>query len=431
MSFSLLILKGPGAGETIELDQDEITFGRVDDNDVVLYDPDVSRKHFCIVAEGGSCVLEDLGSSNGTRVNGQLVESWDLSPGDEIQVGRAVFEFREDSGDTGVVARGRSSSAKAERGAAGMSARERFRAREAASTPIGRLKLWYDALAPRSRLILHVGGGVLGLVALLVTWVLAQGEDGVLGPQDHSGSVVRYERRMADWRFGHGVDELSHHARDDFGFSFNYLDGRVTITFDAGFIEGDNEVEIRLNDERLIGYAPLAIGTWIRDNYIVLHHDALEPHSMNEIVFDQNRNPGASPPATWAIENVRIVEDAIPEPDPIRADERFELAERRWRNREISPRNLYSACRHFQEARDYLERLDDKPPLYDEVAARVRECTDQLERVYRRMVFEAQRHEQFRDMEAARATLYQLLEYFPEETDPRHRTVREWLRTYN
>lgn len=71
------------------------TLGRDPDNDVVLQDNQVSRCHAEIHEQGGGYVLEDLGSSNGTTVNGQRIAApWPLQPGDQIGIGSATIVFQ-------------------------------------------------------------------------------------------------------------------------------------------------------------------------------------------------------------------------------------------------------------------------------------------------------------------------------------------------
>src|SRR5687768_15488755 len=58
-------------------DKDVITFGAMDDNDIVLDDETVSRNHCRIVVEGDAYVIQDLGSTNGTFVNRvRIKEAW-------------------------------------------------------------------------------------------------------------------------------------------------------------------------------------------------------------------------------------------------------------------------------------------------------------------------------------------------------------------
>jgi hypothetical protein len=74
-----------------------VTLGRSRQCDVVLDDPNVSRQHAEIRPRGGSWVLTDLGSTNGSRINGRTVERAEvIKPGDEIEVGATVLRFELD-----------------------------------------------------------------------------------------------------------------------------------------------------------------------------------------------------------------------------------------------------------------------------------------------------------------------------------------------
>ena len=71
-----------------------VTLGRSRQSDVVLNDPNVSRQHAEIRPRGGSWVLTDLGSTNGSVLNGRRIEGPEvLKPGDEIEVGTSVITF--------------------------------------------------------------------------------------------------------------------------------------------------------------------------------------------------------------------------------------------------------------------------------------------------------------------------------------------------
>ncbi len=70
------------------------TLGRGRQCDVVLSDPNVSRQHAEIRPRGGSWVLTDLGSTNGSRLNGRRIDSSEvLREGDEIELGESVMTF--------------------------------------------------------------------------------------------------------------------------------------------------------------------------------------------------------------------------------------------------------------------------------------------------------------------------------------------------
>jgi pSer/pThr/pTyr-binding forkhead associated (FHA) protein len=61
---------------------------------VVIDDPNVSRRHAEIRPRGGSWVLTDLGSTNGSSLNGRRIDSPEvIRPGDEIELGTSVLRF--------------------------------------------------------------------------------------------------------------------------------------------------------------------------------------------------------------------------------------------------------------------------------------------------------------------------------------------------
>lgn len=93
---TLTIVKGPQIGETFELDAPEITLGRDPKNSVFLNDMTVSRRHATMDLSNsalGIATIEDLGSLNGTWVDGAIVSKASLKDGSTIQIGtfRMVF----------------------------------------------------------------------------------------------------------------------------------------------------------------------------------------------------------------------------------------------------------------------------------------------------------------------------------------------------
>ncbi len=80
-------------GTRFEVGDEPMTVGRSADCDVVLTDPTVSKHHFELRPHGGDVVLVDLGSTNGTRVNGLGVRDRVLVDGDAIRVGATVLRF--------------------------------------------------------------------------------------------------------------------------------------------------------------------------------------------------------------------------------------------------------------------------------------------------------------------------------------------------
>jgi hypothetical protein len=91
--IKLVVVSGPNRGATYFLDDGENSFGRAPDNQVVLASTQVSKKHFAIVVQNRKAELRDLGSSNGTFVNGVLAKKKLLQNHDRVSAGPFVMEI--------------------------------------------------------------------------------------------------------------------------------------------------------------------------------------------------------------------------------------------------------------------------------------------------------------------------------------------------
>ena len=93
----LIITDASDLGSEFALSQERTTIGRHANNDLVLNDKAVSGKHAVIVMLMGDAILEDLESTNGTRVNGERVTRYPLAPGDVISIGRNTLTYVSDT----------------------------------------------------------------------------------------------------------------------------------------------------------------------------------------------------------------------------------------------------------------------------------------------------------------------------------------------
>ena len=102
-TMNVEVRQGPGGmpaaalvlqdGSRITVGEDPVLIGRAPECDVELADSTVSRRHAEVVRDGDAWFVRDLGSSNGTKVNGSGVTDQMLRDGDEIRLGAVSFRF--------------------------------------------------------------------------------------------------------------------------------------------------------------------------------------------------------------------------------------------------------------------------------------------------------------------------------------------------
>jgi pSer/pThr/pTyr-binding forkhead associated (FHA) protein len=110
VAFVLKVVSGSDKGSEYPFDGGEAKLGRTADNDVVIKDASASRSHARVFEKGGKFFLEDVGSANGTKVNGAALKPKaprELKPGDKISIGEWAFTLgappppEEDEGEVG------------------------------------------------------------------------------------------------------------------------------------------------------------------------------------------------------------------------------------------------------------------------------------------------------------------------------------------
>ncbi len=89
----LVVIYGLELGRKYNLESANIIIGRSSKCDIQIDQESVSRNHAKIINTGKSIILRDLGSTNGTYVNDQLIDEYVLRDGDLIKIGRTIFKF--------------------------------------------------------------------------------------------------------------------------------------------------------------------------------------------------------------------------------------------------------------------------------------------------------------------------------------------------
>ena len=92
MAFSIILTEKGGATQRLDFESEEITIGRIDENDICLPKGNISKKHTKIVVKDGKIIVLDLKSTNGTYVNGKkLAGPQVITPADKVYVGDFIL----------------------------------------------------------------------------------------------------------------------------------------------------------------------------------------------------------------------------------------------------------------------------------------------------------------------------------------------------
>jgi pSer/pThr/pTyr-binding forkhead associated (FHA) protein len=91
-TVALAVIEGPGRGQVFRLSKARMVLGR-SGADIVLYDPEVSRKHCAIELHGSTATLIDLGTTNGTFVSNKSIDRCELENLSKFRIGATTLLF--------------------------------------------------------------------------------------------------------------------------------------------------------------------------------------------------------------------------------------------------------------------------------------------------------------------------------------------------
>ena len=443
------------------------TLGRIEECEVTIIDPGISREHARVTGRRGVFIVEDLGSSNGTRLNGETINGPEvLRDGDYITVGAVNIMFSNLEMDKAGEPTEKMH----------LSEKQADKLDHSREFDLGNLPTLKEFFTPLriivtalflfmlgflpilTRRFLELGVALLllacigGLVVVKLRNVLSlilrktsvfagvlfgivfiAAGTGKLFPSaveaqeqqewsEHPIDYAEYEQSGGYDNWALGYQEVSRYYgdvnyRDKIIFRYYKSPQRQRITLEyaaCGISEG--EAAIFLNDKKL-DYIPVA-ETCRYDLSIVLPPEKLKT-GENYVVFDNLRND-RNGTETWLISYVKFREEAIPKADPVQAEQNFRLGMRLYDDRQVDPRNRQRAITHFRLARDYLEMIEKKPHLYGEATRMIRTIDKQLQRIFQNGMFEAQRQTNFGKYEEAANILRKTMSYFDaDKKDPR------------
>src|SRR5438270_5807 len=93
----LVLLSAGLTGRTHELKADKTTVGRLEDNTFQIAEPSVSSHHCELILKGNEVVVHDLGSTNGTFINGEKIDQAPMKPGQILRLGQIEMRLETDA----------------------------------------------------------------------------------------------------------------------------------------------------------------------------------------------------------------------------------------------------------------------------------------------------------------------------------------------
>lgn len=442
MPFSLRIDAGEYAGRRYVFDQAEVSLGRTQENDVVVPDDGASRQHAKITQDGESWQIEDLRSSNGTRVNGEpLKRPLMLRDGDLIKIGDVTFKFAEQKqapNQTRIVAVGdlpqwdRPSTALARSAgggalaAAGPAGALAARGRAAPAAKAGR-----PPMPKQLRLVLMGVGGLFGLLflALIAQKIVGGGH----GPQIAVEQEFDLGQKPDGHVYGQGPDvDTPASSRAVFVFNFSELvPGKSLLTFHCNTdgVAKPEDIEVKLNGHHL-GYLPATFGDSRPVDWL-LERRMLQVNAENRVEFVNLRHP----PADWEVFDLWIEQESLPSgtPDQLRieAQKEYDLAEGRYTSQKVAAANLHEAMLHYKRARLVLAAMPVPPAaLQSLVTERLHEAQNDLDRRCHQMLFTAEKELHINGVDAALDVWHDILNYFPTDDHPCNEKAHKAIQQY-
>lgn len=416
----LNVESGPLKGKSVTVPTEGLRIGRSSRNDLSIDDPAISRfqcRLFFKPGEGLWC--SDLGSANGTLVNGREIQEQRLQPGDAIVVGDSVLRVMNDREGSAPAAAETGPDAPPPASTAPVVDLGLHRERSTSPAPPLRRRLLWLAVAMFCVVIL---AWTPKLAKLVSAWRMPAGpapaqtalpeiELAFERVEATNTNIFRYVLTITDNRLNVQVDDLprDRHVRREKKVAPELLRDLGHAIETAGFFDLLNEYS---------GVAPgiyettdvtLTLGARTHRVRVLNHVDpdgfltvrnAIEEFGKNELGL-----------AALAIEPAELIEHAR---------QALLQGKKLYDEREVTYGNLFGAIRAFHESEWYLETIEPKPDFYAEALSRKSDCERELQKRYDDVWFIAERAIKLRDWKEAARNLRIISDMIPDRSDDRN-----------
>lgn len=431
MAYRLKIKNSDGSVRELDVPESGLSVGRSDQNELILPDALLSRRHCKLYFADGALYVTDLATVNGTIVNGAVISAdVKLSGGDVLQLGDTFIDIV----DTAAAAPAPAPAPKIEPKSAAAPA--------PVPTSIPDLGLSGEktASAKPSRKLL--GGVIVGAVSLVIVAFVIK----ILLTPSVPVAQAAPEKPVAPLSFSYEKTEGS--AESVFRYEMELDEsGVLTVRIDDlaedrhvskstdGAISAADRNELARKFERagLFSMDPSNDGI-PRQNQWSSRRISAVVAGRAVTVSVRNRLPldgfadlcealetyGRNEFGLWAF---ALSRSALLD----MADESIEKADRLYAEKDVQDDNLFGAYRAYSSAVAYLESLEPKPEIFD-IAVEGRDKTaEELDKLVSDCNWRADHAINTKDWLAAESALQQLLRYVPDRTDPRYLAAEKRL----
>ena len=440
--YRIIVEAGPDKGREFSIPETGIDIGRSPQNDVVLNDGELSRKHCRLEYRGDELWIADLASSNGTFVNGQEVPETRLLEGDVIEIGGSKLAVhmaaQADAGLASPPAPSPTPFPVAETPAPATEDTNTVdlgfnKKDEAASSAAGEARAKKTLLWAVAAFLLLV---VAGLVVKQIIEPPAQPPEtrvqAISAPQTlslrdtkleaDSRNVFRYDLAMeTNGALAVEIDDLaqSRHVRKESGNPVDpaLLSALARALEQSGLYSLAESYEGISSGNREMEYDLVVIrGTDVHHVRVLNRTEPEEFRDAREKIETFVRNELG----LWAIEFST---------DQLRqmAMDALLRGQRRMQERDIEPGNLYNAVKDFRECENLLETVEPKPDFFEDALANRRECEQMLDERHKELNFSADRAIKLKEWAEAADQLRALMQLIPDRADDRNRDAERRL----
>jgi uncharacterized membrane protein (UPF0127 family) len=405
------VIRGPLEGQTILLAQNKIRIGSsYKKNDLVLNVDGIVGQHAGMWRKSnGQFYIQNLCDDQEIIVNGAALgkkEKAVVHSGSEIDLGVICFQFmdsashiaavknayqrRPPDGDNGVVYK------RSNRGSA-------------------------------NRRFIVIGGSFSIAVLLLFAISSLSGNWFGSGKEYPMGLSETPIPLPAEASYGYMIGEDEAHPAKAI-FTFRSESSNLNLHYTAGGINTQEEVIIRLNDEK-IGSVPVMEKGWGQEQVLRLPPESLIPGGENRLVFMHAKNPPNL--EQWGVKDVKIEALEKETCDMAQAEKMYELGQSTYLEKEISKGNIYLAHGYYRDAMDYMKDCTPKEEFYEQVNLRADALKSELDEKYKDFKFSFIKAVNVNDIEDAKDIMEEVKLYFPDPKDERHQTALKKLEQIN